>query len=54
MQPVMLMKIPKNIAIQNDLSENVVDLVSTVVIPWVFDVDELCERKKQATNTYIL
>ena len=66
MQPVMLIvvKIPKNIAMPvqilvdvlcctDELSENVVDLVSAVVIPWVLDVDELCE-KKCATNTCIL
>ena len=35
------------------LSENVVDLVSAVVIPLVFDADELC-GKKQATKNYIL
>ena len=29
----------------DELSENVVDLVS-VVIPMVFDVDELCDKKK--------
>ena len=57
MQPVMLIvvKIPKNIAMPvqilvdvlcctDELSENVVYLVSAVVIPLVFDVDELCEK----------
>ena len=57
MQPVMLIVviIPKIIAIQiqivvdvlcstDELSENVVYLVSAVVIPLVFDVDELCEK----------
>ena len=34
------------------LSENVVDLVSAVVIPWVFVIDNLLKRKKQATNPY--
>ena len=49
--------IPKNIAIPiqtlvdvlcctDELSENVVDLVSAVVISWVFDVDELRQIKK--------
>ena len=59
MQPVMLIVviIPKNIAIPiqtlvdvlcctDELSENVVDLVSVVVIFWVFVIDELCKRKK--------
>ena len=57
-------KIPKNIPIPiqtlvndlcctDELSKNVVDLVSAVVIPWDLDVDELCE-KKRATNTCIL
>lgn len=50
-----VVKIPKNIAIQTlvdvvccteELSENVVDLVSVVVISWVFVIDELCKRKK--------
>ena len=55
MQPVRLIvvKIPKNITMEivvdvvcctDELSKNVVDLVSAVVIPLVFDVDELCEK----------
>ena len=68
MQPVMLILviIPKNIAIPinilvdvvcctDELSENVVNLVSAVVIPWVFVIDNLLKRKKnQATSAYIL
>lgn len=51
---LIVVKIPKNIAIQivvdvvcctDKLSENVVDLVSAVVIPMVFDVDEFFEKK---------
>lgn len=56
---LIVVKIPKNIAIQivvdvdvdvvcctstDELSENVVDLVSAVVIPFVVDV-ELCKKK---------
>ena len=68
MLPVMLIvvKIPKNIAIPiqtlvdvlcctDEMSESVEDIVSAVVIPWVFDIDELLKRKKkQATSTYIM
>lgn len=57
------MKIPKKIAIPiqtlvdvlcctDELSENVMDLVFAVVIPW--DFDELYERKNQETNVYIM
>ena len=50
-----VVKIPKNIAIQivvdvvcctDELSENVVDLVSAVVMLWVFGVDELRGKKQ--------
>ena len=46
------MIIPKNIArlvdvlcCTGELSEDVVDLVSDVVIPWVFEVDELRDKR---------
>ena len=65
MQPVMqiVVIIPKNIAIPiqilvdvvcctctDDLSENVMYLVSAVVIPWDFVFDELRKRKKNQVN----
>ena len=57
-----VVKIPKNIEIQTlvdvvccteELSENVVDLVSVVVISWVFVIDELCKRKKKPKDKYL-
>ena len=60
-QPIMPNEIiPKNIAIQmlvdglcctDELSENVVDLVSVVVIPWIFGVDDLREKSDQFLHT---
>ena len=67
MQPVVLIvvKIPKNLAITiqplvdvlcctDEMSESVVDIVSDVVIPWVFGIDELLKKKpnKRPVLTY--
>ena len=60
MQNINAVKIPKEIAIIiqmvldvlcciDELSENVVDLISSVVICWVFDVDEL-QKKRRTIN----
>lgn len=35
----------------DELSENVVDLVSAVVIPWVFVIDNLLKRKKTSDQS---
>ena len=60
MQNINAVNIPKEIAIIiqmvldvlcciDELSENVVDLISSVVICWVFDVDEL-QKKRRTIN----